>query len=116
MATVTDERRLLGLLGLGVRGRRVVVGVDRVREAARRGSLRVAVVAEDASRHSRDKVVRLLRAKGVPMIGLPAATLGQVVGRATTAVVGVEDRALAEGILALVDPTGEGPNGSRRTG
>ena len=63
-----DERRLLGLLGLGLRGRLAVVGVDRVREAARRGTLRVAVLAKDASHHSREKVERLLAAKAVPII------------------------------------------------
>ena len=59
----STERRLLGLLGLGVRGRGAIVGVDRVREAARKGLLEVAVVAPDASRHSLDKVVPLLEAR-----------------------------------------------------
>ena len=38
-------KRVLGLLGLGARGRRVVVGVQLVREAARRGELVLAVIA-----------------------------------------------------------------------
>ena len=65
------ERRLLGLLGLGLRSRRAVLGVERVREAARRGTLRVAVVAADASANSRQKVDGLLAA----IEGLPTATV-----------------------------------------
>ena len=44
----STQRRLLGLLGLGVRGRGAVVGVERVREAAKKGLLAVAVVVGTA--------------------------------------------------------------------
>ena len=47
MNDVTEDR-LLRLLGLGVRGRGAVVGVEEVREAAHGGTLVVAVVAPDA--------------------------------------------------------------------
>jgi len=57
--------KVLRLLGLGVRGRGAVVGVERVREAAAKGSLVLAVVAPDASRHSLEKVLPLLAAKRV---------------------------------------------------
>ena len=105
-------RRVLGLLGLGVRGRRAVVGVENVREAAKRGKLVLAVVAPDASRHSLAKVTPLLEAKRVRIIQGPAATqLGGAVGRDSTAAVGVVDRDLARGILAIVDGALASPTG-----
>jgi ribosomal protein L7Ae-like RNA K-turn-binding protein len=108
------RRRLLGLLGLGLRGRLAVVGVDRVREAAKRGALRVAVLAEDASRNSLEKVEGLLVAKKVPMLWVPrAAELGEVAGRDTTAVIGVVDVQLGKGILALAHPVDAVQKGSR---
>ncbi len=111
------ERRLLGLLGLGLRSRNAVVGVDRVREAAHRGKLRVAVVAADASPNSREKIDRLLAARGVTVIsGLTAAALGEVAGRERTAVIGVVDVQLAKGILALGTPAGASQKGSGRKG
>ena len=104
--------RVLGLLGLGVRGRRAVVGVENVREAAKRGKLVLAVVAPDASRHSLAKVTPLLQAKRVRIIQGPAATqLGGAVGRDSTAAVGVVDRDLARGILAIVDGALASPTG-----
>ena len=97
------EAKLLRLLGLGVRGRGAVVGVDRVREAAAKGTLALAVVAPDASRHSLDKVLPLLAAKRVTVIEGPgAAALGHAVGRETTAAVGVTDPNLARGIRDLL--------------
>ena len=98
------QRRLLGLIGLGVRSRGAVVGVQQVRDAAMRGKLRFAVVAPDVSRHSLDKIVPLLIARRIRYVeGPSAAVLGQAVGRETTAVVGVVDGQLARGIRALLE-------------
>jgi ribosomal protein L7Ae-like RNA K-turn-binding protein len=98
------SQRVLGLVGLGLRGRLVVVGVERVREAARRGRLSLALVATDASKNSLDKVVPLLRAKGVRMVdGIATAALGRSVGREATAVIGIVDAQLAKGIRGIVD-------------
>lgn len=92
---------MLRLLGLGVRSRGAVVGVERVREAAGRGTLQLAVVAPDASHHSLHKVRPLLAARGVQVLeGPPAAVLGHAVGRDATVVVGVTDANLARGIRA----------------
>lgn len=107
-ATDRDRKRLLGLVGLGVRGRLAVVGVDQVRDAARRGSLALAIVAPDASRHSRAKVVPLLDAKRIGILeGPSAAELGAAVGRESTAAIGIVDRDLARGIRAIAE-TGKG--------
>ena len=84
------RRKVLALLGLGVRGRLVVVGAERVRLEALKGALQLAVVATDVSRHSLDKVVPALRARHVEMIEWPSsAELGGAVGRDTTAAVGI---------------------------
>lgn len=102
------QRKLLRLVGLGVRGRGAVVGVQQVRDAALRGKLSLAVVAPDASRHSLDKVVPLLAARRVQMIEAPSATaLGGAVGRDATAVVGIVDPQLARGIRELEDADSE---------
>jgi len=96
------RQRLLRLLGLGLRSRGAVVGVQQVREAAKRNKIIFAVVASDASTNSLDKVVPLLNARRVRFVEVPsAAELGAAVGRDTTAVVGIVDRQLAAGVRAL---------------
>lgn len=100
-------RKLMGLVGLGYRARNAIVGVQMVRDAAMRGRLRFAIVAPDVSRHSLDKLVPLLTARGVRFIyGPPAAELGQAVGRETTAAVGILDAPLARGMRAIVEQAG----------
>ncbi len=99
-----DRGRLLRLIGLGVRGRGAIIGVEQVREGAKKNKVAFAVVAMDASRHSLDKVIPLLNARRVRFVEVPsAAELGGAVGRETTAVVGIVDRQLAKGIRALVE-------------
>jgi ribosomal protein L7Ae-like RNA K-turn-binding protein len=91
------------LLGLGLKARTVVVGVAGVR-ARLQGNETVAcvVVAEDASDRTKEKVVRLARARGVPVLRGPTAErLGAGLGRSTVQAVGVRDPALASGLARV---------------
>lgn len=93
------RRKVLGLVGLGIRARRAVVGVQQVRDAARRGKLKLALVASDASRNSMDKVVPLLTARSVVILqGFKSAELAASCGRESVSVLGVLDAGLARGI------------------
>jgi ribosomal protein L7Ae-like RNA K-turn-binding protein len=93
---------LLGLLGLGYRGGRVVVGVDAVRKELQTGNCWCVVLAKDASPRAVEKVVRLAAAKGVRLVpGPSAAAIGAQLGRPPVMAVGVRDRALASGMLQL---------------
>jgi ribosomal protein L7Ae-like RNA K-turn-binding protein len=93
---------LLGLLGLGYRGRRIVIGVDAVRRELQSGKCWCVVVAEDASPRAVEKVVRLATAKGVPLVPGPrAAAIGAQLGKPPVMAVGVRDRGLAGGMVQL---------------
>ena len=97
------RQRVFRLLGLGIRSRGAIVGVQQVREAAKGNKLAFAVVAADASSNSLDKIVPLLNARRVRFIEVPSsAELGAAVGRDQTAVVGIVDRQLAAGVRELV--------------
>ncbi len=101
-------QRLLRLVGLGVRSRNAVVGVEQVREAVKKGHLALAIVAANASKNSLDKVVPLLEARRVRIIEVASATeLGQSAGRQQTAAIGIIDRQLARGIRELMDTAPE---------
>ncbi len=111
------RRKVLALVGLGVRGRLVVVGAERVRLDALKGAVQLALVATDVSRHSLDKVLPVLRARRIEVIEWPSsAELGGAVGRETTAAVGIVDQALARGIRGAVAgaaPAGDATRVSR---
>jgi len=104
--------RILRLVGLGLRARGAIVGVQQVREGVKRNTVKFALVAADASHHSVKKLVPLLNARRVRFIEVPsAAELGAAVGRDSTAVVGITDPALARGIrdVATTSPAAAQP-------
>ena len=79
--------------------------------AAQRGQLACVLVAPDASPNGRQKIVPLLRARGIEMIeAFDARTLGAAVGRETTTAVGILDAHLANGVRKLVQA---GPSQAR---
>ncbi len=85
----------------------MVVGVEQVRVEAKKGTMQLAVIAHDASRHSREKVIPLLKAKGIDIIeSMSADELGAAIGREQTAAVGITDAALARGVRAIGLETG----------
>ncbi len=78
-----------------------------MRAAITKGTVLLAVVAHDTSRHSREKVVPLIRAKGIDLIELLSADeLGAAFGREQTAAVGITDAGLARGVRAIGLDTG----------
>jgi ribosomal protein L7Ae-like RNA K-turn-binding protein len=100
---------LLGLIGLGYRGRRIVVGVDAVRKELQAGKCFCVVVAEDASPRAMEKVVRLAGAKGIRLLpGPSAAAIGAQLGKPPVMAVGVRDRALASGMVQLAPYASDG--------
>lgn len=89
----------LGLLGLGVKAGTVVVGTGGVRAALQRGDLSLIVLARDLSERTEEKVARLARGIGVPvLVGPSARELGQRLGHDEVQAVGVKDPRLADGL------------------
>ncbi len=96
--------RLLRLLGLGLRARSVVIGVAGVRARLQRGALACVVLAADVSPRTWEKVERLARARGIPVLrGPTAAKLGSRLGRPPVQAVGVEEGQLARGLMASLE-------------
>ena len=90
-----DER--LGLLGIALKGGRLAVGRDRVREALHRGRARLIVLAVDAGQALRDEVSTVADRSAVPVIDGPECQeMGRSLGRARVSVAAVTDHGLAE--------------------
>ncbi|HXO83922.1 MAG TPA: ribosomal L7Ae/L30e/S12e/Gadd45 family protein [Gemmatimonadales bacterium] len=98
---MTGASKITRLLGLGVRAGNVVIGVAGVRAGLQRGKISCVVLAADASQRTIDKVARLAEAKQVPTLRGPSAEeLGAGLGKPPVQAVGVNDPALARGLIA----------------
>lgn len=91
------------MLGMATRAGAVLPGTERVRLAARSGELRFAVIAADASENSRNKLLPLLAATGIPhVIRYDRSELGAATGRGPLSAVGVVDATLADRLQVLM--------------
>ena len=94
---------LLNMLGLAARAGAVITGTERVREAARSGSLHYVLVASDASDNSRDKLLPLLDARRIAYaVVYDRAALGGAVGRAPLSALGITETKLARRVKELL--------------
>ncbi|HEY2804581.1 MAG TPA: ribosomal L7Ae/L30e/S12e/Gadd45 family protein [Gemmatimonadales bacterium] len=94
-----DERRALGLLGLGAKAGRIAIGVEAAHSALRAGKAEAIVMPADASPRSKEQLVALAGHKKVPLFTFSQAEkLGAALGRPAVHGVAVLDRQLAKGL------------------
>lgn len=94
----------LNLVGLTRRAGRAVIGTKAVREAARRGTLSLALVARDAGDNARSRVVPGFESTGTPWLLCGSReALGRAIGRDRAVVVGIADVRLAQRISQILE-------------
>lgn len=100
---VAPDDAALRLLGLAARAGALLPGTERVREAARSGILRFALVAEDISDNSQDKLLPLLKSRGIPhVVRFRRAELGAAVGKAPLSAVGITVQSFADRVQQML--------------
>ena len=104
-----DRHNILSLLGLALRGGRLVAGEEPVEGAARAKDARVLLLAADAADNTRRRCEHFAQAGNCLWLRLPftKAELGRAVGRTSVAIVAVTDIGLANAVvrrLAELDP------------
>ena len=101
----------LSLLGLALRGNRLAVGEEPVREACRARRAWLVMSASDAARNSIDRSRRMAEEGGVPWIRLPwdKETLGAALGRRLCASAALTDPGLTAALAEKLLRADQGP-------
>lgn len=104
-----DSHNILSLLGLALRGGRLVMGEEPVEAVARARDARVLLLASDAADNTRRRVEHFAAAGACLWLRVPftKAELGRQFGRTSVAVAAVTDVGLASAVvskLAQLDP------------
>ena len=93
----------LALLGLAQRAGVVVKGTDATRNALRRGTARLVILATDGSESQQEKVLPLASARGVPWVRMGSMNeLGGALGTGPLAAVAVTGSRFVEEIRKRV--------------
>lgn len=95
---------VLGLLGLGRRSGRVIVGMDAALREARRGQAAILWLADDAGASTERQVRRAAEQYGTPLVVWgQKLQIGQGLGLNSTAVMAIVDARLAQVLLQRLD-------------
>ena len=108
-----DNNNILSLLGLALRGGRLVMGEEPVEAVARARDARILLLASDAADNTRRRVEHFAQAGQCLWLRVPftKAELGRQFGRTSVAVAAVTDVGLASAVvnkLAALDPEAYG--------
>ena len=100
----------LTLLGLALRGNRLAVGEEPVKEACKARRALLVISARDAADNSVGLAGRMAELGGVPWVRLPwdKETLGRALGRRLCAVAALTDRGLAAALAEKLAGRDEG--------
>ena len=104
-----EHKQILSLLGLALRGGRLVLGEEPVEGAARARDARVLLLASDAADNTRRRCQHFAVMGDCLWLRVPftKAELGQALGRSSVAIAALTDVGLASAVvhrLAEVDP------------
>lgn len=99
--------KVLGLLGLALRGSNLAVGEAPVEEACNTRRARLVLYASDAAENSVSRAARLAQRGGVELVGLPCTKqeLGYALGRNSCAVLALTDGGLAAAVVSRLAQT-----------
>lgn len=96
------SEKVLGLLGLALRGGNLAVGEAPVEEACATHRAKVVLHAADAAENSVSRAGRLAQRSGVELVSLPCTKqeLGYALGRNSCAVLALTDGGLAAAVVS----------------
>jgi ribosomal protein L7Ae-like RNA K-turn-binding protein len=102
VSPVARKARMAALVRQARRAGRVVIGVKLNRQAARDRRLAAVLVADDLAPARREALVEAWREAGIAIHrGWSKDELGELAGRAAVAVLGLTDRNIAAGLVAI---------------
>lgn len=102
---MTDNKKFRGMIGIAAKAGRLKSGEFSAEESIKAGKAKVCIIASDASDRTRKHFTDMCSYRHIPMYTVDAdkEALGQMIGRGPRSMVTVEDRGLADNIVALVD-------------
>ena len=96
------NNKILGLIGLAARARKVSYGADSVEMQIKNRKVNLIIVADDASKRTKDKFNKIALQYDIPIIVIEnIEALSKAIGKSNKAVLGIEDINLSKEIQKI---------------
>ena len=97
------NKKILGLIGLSARARKISFGADSVETQAKKGKVKLFIIAEDASERTKDKFNKLAIQCNIPIIIHGSIEeLSKAIGKNNKAIVCIKDNNFATAIKNIL--------------
>ena len=98
-----NNKKILGLIGLGARARKICFGADSVEEQIKKKKVYLTIVSIESSSRTREKFKKLSEQYKVPIIIIDEKieNLSKAIGKSNKAIIGVEEQNIAKEILKI---------------
>ena len=94
------KENLLGMIGLCNRSGKIIIGSERIAQAAQRGQVKLLVCAQDTGVNTQKTVEKIAKNHHIPLLVLfSKEELGPMAGKQEASVVAVCDKGFAASIL-----------------
>lgn len=96
---MTNNKKILGLLGLSARARKVCFGADSTEQEIEKNKVYLVIVAEDASERTKTKFAETCQKHGIPLIIFESIDeISKAIGKQNKAIIGIKEKNLANEI------------------
>lgn len=103
MKVLTNDQRILSLLGVAKKARRLVCGQDTVANSLSSNKIHLVFVAKDASFNTKDKFIKKCYYYNVPLNqSFTCLELSSAIGKEGIKVLAVSDKGIAESVEKLL--------------
>lgn len=101
---MTINLKIMGLIGLCSRARKIVFGTDACVEQIIKNSIKLVVVAKDASERTIRKIKEICEENKIPFYNiLSIQEISKAIGKENKAVIGVKDKNIADEIIKIIN-------------
>lgn len=104
--------KIYAFVGLAAKAGKIVSGEEGCEKSLKKGTVRLMLVARDASDNTRKRFIDMCQYRGVDIrIFGEKDLLGKYIGKVMRAVVGIQDENFAEQLIKLIDNQNSGTGG-----
>ena len=101
---MTNNQRVLGLIGLCRRAGKLIFGSEACLEAVERKKVKLILVAEDAASKTKENFIYFCEKNKIPIVQFGRIDeISKAIGKDNKAVIGIKEKNLADEIVKIIN-------------
>lgn len=101
---MNNFQKLYGIIGLATKAGKLVAGTDACLEGINKKSIKLVLIAEDASDRTKKQFNEICLLNGIPIYEIcKIENLSKAIGKTNKAVIGIKEKGFAESVKKIIN-------------